>query len=144
MGNRTLFEFRYVITDKDTPCELQYVGVPIIDHETCKSTELGLTYKNSVQRDLPSIQMCAGHLEGGKDACQVSCGKKSQDGADITHLLVLFEKTPSFVLWSEVVTSETRLTIILSLKAEFRHKIRSEYFSSFQSNRKAMTNICKS
>ena len=52
------------------------MGVPIIDHETCKNTKLGLTYKNSVKRDLPSIQMCAGHLGGGKDLCQVSCGKK--------------------------------------------------------------------
>ena len=52
------------------------MGVPIIDHETCKNTKLGLTYKNSVKRDLPSIQMCAGHLGGGKDVCQVSCGKK--------------------------------------------------------------------
>ena len=57
--------------DKESPCELQYVGLPIIDQEVCKSTELGQVYKFTIGKDLPDIQLCAGHLEGGKDACQV-------------------------------------------------------------------------
>ena len=57
--------------DKESPCELQYVGLPIIDPEVCKNTELGQVYKFTIGKDLPDIQLCAGHLEGGKDACQV-------------------------------------------------------------------------
>ena len=56
---------------KQSPCELQYVGLPIIEQEICKSTELGQVYKFTIGKDLPDIQLCAGHLEGGKDACQV-------------------------------------------------------------------------
>ena len=64
-----------ILVDKQTPCELQYVGLPIIDHEVCKKTETGKTFLRSTNKELPDVQLCAGHLEGGKDACQVSFGK---------------------------------------------------------------------
>jgi hypothetical protein len=59
------------LSDQETPCELQYLGVPLLSPEICRKSELGQTYKTFIQRDLPDIQLCAGHLEGGKDACQV-------------------------------------------------------------------------
>ena len=65
-----------ILVDKQTPCELQYVGLPIIDHEVCKKTETGKTFLRSTNKELPDVQLCAGHLEGGKDACQVSFGKR--------------------------------------------------------------------
>ena len=58
--------------DQQTPCELQFVGVPLVSKEVCKNTELGLTYRDAIGRDLPDVQLCAGHMEGGRDACQVS------------------------------------------------------------------------
>ena len=66
-----------ILVDKQTPCELQYVGLPIIDHEVCKKTETGKTFLRSTNKELPDVQLCAGHLEGGKDACQVSFGKRN-------------------------------------------------------------------
>ena len=60
-----------MILDEDTPCELQYVGVPLLSQDVCRKSELGLTYQDAIGRDLPDVQLCAGHLEGGKDACQV-------------------------------------------------------------------------
>ena len=60
-----------ILIDKAIPCELQYVGLPILAQEVCRTTELGMAYKASIGKDLPDIQLCAGHLEGGKDACQV-------------------------------------------------------------------------
>ena len=57
--------------DQQTPCELQFVGVPLVSKEVCKNTELGLTYRDAIGRDLPDVQLCAGHMEGGRDACQV-------------------------------------------------------------------------
>ena len=60
-----------MILDEETPCELQYVGVPLLSQDVCRKSELGLTYQDAIGRDLPDVQLCAGHLEGGKDACQV-------------------------------------------------------------------------
>ena len=81
-----------ILVDKQTPCELQYVGLPIIDHEVCKKTETGKTFLRSTNKELPDVQLCAGHLEGGKDACQVSFGKR------IVHKLLtyLFSKWTIF------------------------------------------------
>ncbi len=67
----TTKKLTHIFSEQETPCELQYLGVPILSMEVCRNSELGKTFKAVVQKDLPDSQMCAGHLEGGKDACQV-------------------------------------------------------------------------
>ena len=53
------------------PCELKYLKMPLLHHEQCKQTETGKLYEKTAGRPYPDIQICAGFLEGGKDACQV-------------------------------------------------------------------------
>ena len=44
---------------------LQEVDLPIIDVSVCKQS-----YRNEVEQVNPSIHLCAGYVQGGKDTCQ--------------------------------------------------------------------------
>jgi len=45
--------------------DLMYVDLPIRSEKECRKLLKDIT-------DLPSGMMCAGYLEGGRDACQVT------------------------------------------------------------------------
>ena len=71
------------------------MGVPLVNKEVCKNTELGLTYRDAIGRDLPDVQLCAGHMEGGRDACQVSF--KNQKSKMISYLIEKYSYLKSIV-----------------------------------------------
>ena len=55
------------------PCELKYLKIPLISHQVCQNTKTGQLYRNQSRgREYPETQICAGVLDGGKDACQVT------------------------------------------------------------------------
>ena len=45
--------------------------MPLIDHQVCQNTQTGKLYQMVSGRPYPDIQICAGFLNGTKDACQV-------------------------------------------------------------------------
>lgn len=53
------------------PCELQFVEIPLLDHEDCQRSDLGKLYLAKTGRAYPKVQLCAGFTHGGRDACQV-------------------------------------------------------------------------
>ena len=64
---KSIFEF----IEGKSPCELRFLKLPLISQETCKKTNTGTKYERVVGRVLPDVQICAGFLQGGRDACQV-------------------------------------------------------------------------
>ena len=63
---------KYSISTGGTlPCELKYIRMPLIDHQVCQNTQTGKLYQMVSGRPYPDIQICAGFLNGTKDACQV-------------------------------------------------------------------------
>ena len=61
----------FCISAQTSACELQYAGIQIIDHEVCQNTQTGNYFKQTYGKELLSTQLCAGHLDGGADSCQV-------------------------------------------------------------------------
>ena len=55
------------ISDGPESAILQKVEIPIITNEECEQWFCDAGFNGQ----LPSIMMCAGYKEGGKDACQV-------------------------------------------------------------------------
>lgn len=61
----------WLCVDDKVPCELQYLELPLHSKETCRNTDIGQRYLFTAAKHYPEIQICAGNLDGGKDACQV-------------------------------------------------------------------------
>ena len=55
------------ISDGPSSAILQKVDIPIITNEECEQWFCDAGFNGQ----LPSIMMCAGYKDGGKDACQV-------------------------------------------------------------------------
>ena len=57
----------FVVSDDDDSeaSVLQKVDLPIIDINVCQHS-----YRNENKRVNPSIHLCAGYVQGGKDTCQ--------------------------------------------------------------------------
>ena len=56
------------------PRQLQQLEVPLISRETCNclyNIDAKPNEPHSIQQDM----VCAGYVEGGKDACQVNAGR---------------------------------------------------------------------
>jgi hypothetical protein len=53
--------------EETKPLVLQVVALPFIPHDTCRQI-----YRNYTDGSIELGMNCAGYLEGGKDACNVS------------------------------------------------------------------------
>ena len=77
-----------ISTGGTLPCELKYIRMPLIDHQVCQNTQTGKLYQMVSGRPYPDIQICAGFLNGTKDACQVKYrinGNKSKKKSEYNN-----------------------------------------------------------
>lgn len=80
------------------PQTLQKLKVPIIDSELCKS----LYWRGAGQEAITEGMLCAGYLEGERDACLVSARPLPHLGCHHLHLSLLSKNLPGdifFHLW---------------------------------------------
>jgi hypothetical protein len=64
------------IVSLQTPRQLQQLEVPLISRETC-SCLYNIGAKPEEPHVLQQDMLCAGYVEGRKDACQVNAGEQS-------------------------------------------------------------------